>query len=300
MKIGLALGGGGAIGFFHIGALKALEKLKLKIDVISGSSIGAIMGGFYALHKDVVYLEKVTLELADKYSPALNSFKTYAASTSIEEQKIFLERSFNFVKDFYLWNLRIIKPHLLDPRPFSKILTTMFKKYRFSDCKIPFIATSVDLIKGEEFLLNQGYLSRAVIASSSIPGFFPAFEWEDRILVDGGALMPLPVAPIKSKDVFIIGINILDTEHVYSQTKNAVDIMFAADRLRHRKILLDNLKETDFLVSPCLTEFSWVDFDRARDLIKKGEEGVFAIASDLTRCLKQAKIRKFFFLAGRG
>ena len=67
MKIGLALGGGGARGFFHVGALKALERLKLKIDIISGSSIGAIMGGFYALHKDVAYLEKVTLELADKY-----------------------------------------------------------------------------------------------------------------------------------------------------------------------------------------------------------------------------------------
>ena len=93
MKIGLALGGGGARGLYHIGVLKALEKLKIKIDCIAGSSIGAIVGGLYALYADADKLENIISQTLQKHHKVVDSFKIFSSSSSIEGKKLFLEKN---------------------------------------------------------------------------------------------------------------------------------------------------------------------------------------------------------------
>ena len=121
MKIGLALGGGGARGLAHIGVLKALEELKIKIDFIAGTSMGAVIGGVYALRPDAHHVAEVIQHELEEYKKELSSLKSFSSRSSVEEKKIFLEKSFSFAKDLYLWNLRIVKPYLVNPKPFFKI-----------------------------------------------------------------------------------------------------------------------------------------------------------------------------------
>jgi len=173
MKIGFALGGGGAKGFFHIGALKALEKLKIKPQAIAGTSIGAMVGGTYSLYPNASQLEKIIFDVYDKYSKDVLGLKMFSASSSVEEKKVFLEKSFEFAKDLVLWNLRIIKPFLVDSHPFMHLLKDIFKINRFCDCKIPFTATAVELTKGEKTFFRTGPLYKAVLASLALPGVFP-------------------------------------------------------------------------------------------------------------------------------
>jgi len=149
MRLGLALSGGGARGFFHLGVLKALEKLKVKIDVIAGTSVGSLIGGCYALYADASAAEERLFEVFDKYSQDITALRNYASSSAIDERMYFSRTHLNFLKEFFLWNLHIIRPYLIDPKPFLKIFKHIFREKCFSDCKIPFCATSVDLIKGE-------------------------------------------------------------------------------------------------------------------------------------------------------
>jgi len=294
MKIGFALGGGGAKGFFHIGALKALEKLKIKPDLIAGTSIGAIIGGIYSLYPDAGYIEKAIFEVYDRYSKDILGLKIFSATTSVEEKKLFLEKSFEFAKDFLLWNLRIIKPFLVDPRPFIKLLKKIFKDFQFSNCKIPFIATAVELRKGEKVFLKEGPLYRAVMASFAIPGIFPPLKVDDKLLIDGGTTMPLPVEAINKEVDFVIGINVEDAEDIFRESDSAIDTMFCADRIRYREIVEQNKRMADFLIAPSLNDMHWTDFDRARDLAERGERETLQMGDELRKALRGQKFKRIF------
>lgn len=295
MKIGLALGSGGAKGFFHIGALKALEKLKIKIDVISGTSIGAIIGGAYSLYANAQETEKIIFEVFDKYKKDILALKIFSASTSVEEKKLFLEKSFDFVKDVLLWNLRIIKPHLVDPKPFFRILRDIFKHHHFADCRIPFVATSVEINKGSRVFLDEGILYKMIMASCAIPGVFPPLKIEDNLLVDGGVLMALPTDALIKEVDFIIGINVEDAQEMSSSAaKNALDTMFIADRIRYREVLRNSVRKAQFMVSPDLGGTHWADFDKVKELVKKGEQETLKMAPALKKALRSHRIKRFF------
>lgn len=297
MKIGIALGAGGARGFYHIGVLKAFEKLKIKISFISGTSIGALIGGFYALYPNAKYIEKKIIDKFQEHEKIMKSLKVFSAPSNIEEKKLFLEKSFDLVREIYLWNLRIIKPYLIESRPFLKIYRELFKTYRFSDCKIHFVATSVDLVSAQECILSEGPLYRAVLASSAVPGFFPPLRWDDKMLVDGGVLVPVPSKIINRRKYFVVGVNLEYLEKIDSQVKNTIDILFLIDRIRYRKILNDNVSHLDFLLSTKnLENIAWPDFDRSKELVKMGEEETLARGDDLLKAMKKARFKKFFFL----
>jgi NTE family protein len=286
MRIGLALGGGGAKGFFHIGVLKVLETLKIKLDFIAGTSMGALIGALYALHKDSLSVESLILGALEKYKGEILSLKNYSASSDVEEKKIFLEKSFNFVREFYLWNLRMIKPFLVDPRPFLKLFKELLGLNAFGDCKIPFLCSAVDLNQGEIVTMGKGLLYKAVMASCSLPGIFPPLRLKDKCLVDGGILLPLPASFLKDKVDFIIGVNLIYPWEGFKDIKNAVDIMFIVDRIRYRKILEDNLKEAHFLVFPQHLSFTWADFDKAQEIIALGEKEMLAKKKELMEAIR--------------
>ncbi|MDD5195410.1 MAG: patatin-like phospholipase family protein [Candidatus Omnitrophica bacterium] len=294
MKVGLALGGGGARGFFHLGVLRALEQLKIMPDMISGTSMGALVGGMYALRPDAKYIEKNIFDTFDKYQKDILALKKIFGSASFGDDTVMLERSFNVIQEFYLWNLCVIKPYLIEPKPFFKIFKELFSASRFSDCKIPFIATCVDLVSGKLFFIDEGPLGRAIIASTALPGFFPPLKLKDKILVDGGALETLPTQALKGKVNFIIGVNLETTQHVSVTLKSAIDILCLTDKLRYKKIIDENVKEADFLIFPDLEKFSWGSFDRARELVAMGEQQTIAQGQALIKALKKEKIKKFF------
>lgn len=294
MKVGLALGGGGARGFFHIGMLKVLETLPIKIDYIAGTSAGALIGGLYALRPNARWVESFSLDVLEKHKKEINPLKALSSHSAIQERKIFLEKSFNFVKEFYLWNLRMVKPFLIAPRPFVKFFRDFFGMSTFGDCKIPFVCTAVDLCRGELQTLRNGFLYRTVMASCSYPGVFPPVNIKGKLLVDGGVLSPIPAPLIRKNVDFIIGV---DLEMPWDNTrkiKNALDVMFTADRVRCKKVMEECLAEVDFLIS-FKSSIIWTDFDKVEELIRLGERYMNERKEVLMKRIKHASRRRFFF-----
>ncbi|MDD5584737.1 MAG: patatin-like phospholipase family protein [Candidatus Omnitrophica bacterium] len=295
MKIGLALGGGGARGFFHIGALKALEQLKIKPDIISGTSIGAVVGGLYALYPDARHVERLIFDAFAKNEKDILTLKRHFGSATFGDDTVLVEKSFSMIQQFCLWNLCVIKPYLIEPKPFFKIFKELFQTSDFADCKIPFIATCVDLISGKLSFLKDGPLYRAIIATTALPGFFPPLKLKEQVLVDGGALETLPTQALKSEVDFIIGVNLETTRHIYTEARNCVETLCLTDKLRYKKIIDDNVKEADFLIFPDLEKFSWGSFDRAQELFTMGEQQTLQAGEKLLNAIKKAKVKRFFF-----
>jgi len=270
MKIGLALGGGGARSLAHIGVLKALEEANIRIGGVSGTSMGAVIGGLYALNPRVSWVDKSLREFLDKYKKDISLLKSYGTSSSVEEKKLFLEKSIRFVKDLYLWNLRIVKPYLVNPKPFFRIFKELFKKYHFKDCVIPFLCTAVDLFTGEEVIIKSGSMFKSIIASCALPGVFPPLRVKERLLADGGILIPLPAKVIRPYVDFVIGVSVESALNTSKDIKNALDVLFTVDRIRYKAIIEENRKEADFIISPSVSSYTWSDFDCIGEIVREG------------------------------
>jgi NTE family protein len=167
-KYGLALGSGGAKGLVHIGVIKALEELDIKITHIAGSSAGSLIGGSYALWGDIKKVEDIVLGFKGK------DIKKMFTSDIGLKKGLFKGDS----------ALEILDEHLGDAK--------------LSDCRIPFVAVSVDILTGKKIYHTEGFLKDALMASSSIPLVFKPYELNGRYLVDGGLAETVPVEAVKS------------------------------------------------------------------------------------------------------
>lgn len=183
-KIGLALGGGAALGLSHIGCLKAFEEAGIKPAVISGTSAGAIIGGMYSCGMEIPEIEDIAL--------SIDHIKTInLLSPSIQRGAL--------IKDDKI--LEFFRKHIGDKN--------------IEDLKTPFVAVSVDIENGEIVYINKGSLIGAIRASISIPGIFPPFPANGRLLVDGGLRSNLPLEVLKNYDLDkIFGINVLKNSHI--------------------------------------------------------------------------------------
>ena len=193
MKIGLALGSGSARGLTHIGVLKALEEKNIKIDYIAGSSIGALIGGAYAMGMTVSEIENIALQTDWKLMAKLMS-PTFSLSA--------------ILNDKYL----------------SEFLSTYFKDKTFEELKITFAAVTTDIETGEMVVINSGELIKAIRASISIPMIFSPVIYKQHKLVDGGLVNPTPVDVVKKQNVDkIIAVNLMRTIHIQPNSLNNVE-----------------------------------------------------------------------------
>lgn len=252
-KIGLALGGGGAKGFAHIGVLRALEELEIKIDIVSGTSIGAVIG---ALHCSG--LNSFEIELLIKQSP----------------WKKFID--FNFPKKGFVKGDK-----------FENYLRYILDSKTFSDLKKPFFVTSTDILNSQEVIFNKGDLVKAVRASISIPGIFNPVGLNNRVLVDGGVLDNLPFKLLKENGAKkIIAVNLKKgeiKEKVYESASlnskiTKINIPSIISSLLASYSLVDseriknlvNDSDLDLLITPELKDINIQDFHKIDIAIQRG------------------------------
>ena len=164
--IGLALGGGLARGFAHIGVLNVLERHNIRPSIVTGTSIGAVVGASYLAGK---------LRDLEDWACSLNRMRIMS----------------------YL-DFRVRSAGMIGGRRLRKILEQNFKDMEIEDLPAPFIAISADLITGHEVWLRKGPIIDAMTASFALPGVFPPVERNHRLLVDGALVNPVPVAPAQA------------------------------------------------------------------------------------------------------
>jgi NTE family protein len=238
-KIGLALGGGAARGIAHIGVIKALEKNNVSVEYISGTSIGALIGSFYAFGKTPEEIEELIPEL-------------------------------NFRK---ILNLTIPRKGFVSTDKVKNLILDGLGDVRVEDAKIPLAIVSTDIKTGEQFVFRKGPLTTAVCASVCVPGIFIPVEYQGRTLVDGGLTENVPISPLEDMGAGLtIAVNLNGVrqypapDDIISILGNAMDI--AIDRRTFKQ-----LEEADFVISMDLSRFTRLDNSQSsNELVELGEE----------------------------
>jgi NTE family protein len=245
-EIGLALGSGGAKGLAHIGVIKALEENDISIDYISGSSIGALIGGVYAATKDVQRLEETVL--------------------NTDWKKIF-----SLIDP-------ALKGGLLGGNKVKGFIEKYIVEESFEDLMIPLSVVTTNLKNGEPVIFKSGEISLAIRASISFPLLFRPVRTGKNILGDGGLSLPVPVSVVKAMGADVIVAVNLDGDYFneedqikkfkfYNIANNSLNI------LRYH-LSASNIKEADVVVLPKTGKVYWNKFVDGKDVIDSGEKAM--------------------------
>jgi len=285
LKVGLALGGGGARGLAHIGVLKVLERENIPIDLITGTSMGAIIGGAYALKKDISAIEKIT----KKYSKISEFNIDFSFSEKEKKDKpFFLKKMSDFLKKGYILNLELRRKYINDGEGVRKIVKDLVGEAVFANTKIPFAVVAADLVKGEKVILDQGKLFDALLASASIPGMFPPVILDKKILVDGGIVDVVPIEAAQSLGAnFIIAVSVSQTIKKREEFNNVVEIFFRSDSITSAELRKLQLSFADVVINPKVGRFHWSDFSKPEKCIREGEIAAQNAILELKQKLKR-------------
>ncbi len=281
-KIGLVLSGGGAKGFAHIGVLKVIDSLGIKIDYIGGTSMGAVVGGLYAAgysaHQiDSVFRSTDFDELLRDYIP--RSSKNFFEKRNDELYAISLP--FN--------KFRLGIPTALSKGTYNYILLAgLAHKVRhqrdFSKLPIPFFCIATDIETGQEVVLDNGYLVQAIQASSAFPSLFAPVEINGRILVDGGVVDNYPVEEIRRRGAdIVIGVDVQDDLKTRDALKDATRILVQISNMDMIQKMTEKRHLTDVYIKPDITDFTVVSFSDGEAIIARGETAARAKAGELSK-----------------
>ena len=289
LPFGLALSGGGARGLAHIGILTVLQREGLVPDVIVGSSIGAVVGAAFAIEPDAALLQRQIVEVFGPGGSAHKGFKRFAQNRSHSGVKRgVLQRLSDFADKEFLMNMALIRGSLLSEKELQECVSSLVADLSFSDTRIPFAATAVDLITGHRILLRDGSLRRAVMASSALPGLMPPIAWNGMLLADGAVLEAVPCAATREMGAqTVIAVDVGSRLESPPDIRDGLDVVQRATEIMMLHLRSAGRRVCDVLIEPDVTPFTWTDFDRYADIVTAGEQAARdrlpAIRSALSR-----------------
>jgi NTE family protein len=271
-KVGLALGGGGVRGFSHIGVLKVLEQEAINIDLIVGTSAGALIGGAYAAGQSPREIQaKVDAYLLSPEFDA-SALKSIGMSVS-PEQKGRFRKALTSIRNRYYMLRSFFRPAMLPAEDFQSLIHYFIPEMDIRQTRIPFLAVTTDLITGEQITFSEGSLRQAVLASCAVPGAVEPIRRGQWLLADGGITSLVPVQAARKAGADIV-IAVMVTRHLPSSGNmdTAQDIFYRAGEITANKLEESELADADVVIRPQVGDLHWMDFGRAGDLVRKGEE----------------------------
>ncbi|UCG91280.1 MAG: patatin-like phospholipase family protein [candidate division WOR-3 bacterium] len=268
MKLGIALGGGGAKGLAHIGVLEVLEEHGIQPHYVVGTSIGSVVGALYCLHGSSRGLRDRAAEMIQS-----KEFKNLNVAEFYTEDESTLRRfKKELFEKFYFGRLLFKKSHI-KTNVTKKLFSDLFGDTTFHDLEIKFSCNALDIQSGEEVVFTHGSLADAVWASCAIPGIFPPFIKDERIFVDGGVIDNIPVDPVKTMGATAVVAVYLGGR---PQFEGIPDTGFRINQraLSFMKYHLDQrvLSLADVIINPDVAQFHWADFSPYEVLIQEGRE----------------------------
>ncbi|MEA1871654.1 MAG: patatin-like phospholipase family protein [Candidatus Bipolaricaulota bacterium] len=279
-NVGIALGGGGARGFAHLGVLLALEENGIPIDIITGTSMGAGMGAVKALGMDLRKVERILNCLN------LNSLLQVSDSTLREVQRTIGRGMVEYVRGAR-WRQEGTAPENLDRM--SQFFSLLTANKSFSDLQIPFAAVAADLESGERVVLTAGKLYLAMAASAAVPGVFPPVLHEGRYLVDGGVIDKIPanVAIDLGAEILIA----VDTSAPLTRSvKTSLDVLFQSQRITSQHLTAlqlaqarDRLDGRFLLLHPDVEWITMLAFEHFPEAVQAGKEEALAHMDEIKR-----------------
>ncbi len=272
-RLGIALGGGGARGFAHLGILLVLEESGIPVDLVAGTSMGAVIGGAKALGMDLEKLSRV-LNCLD-----LNVILQISESTLREMQRAIGRGMVEYVRG-PSWKERTSGSDSL--RRMLHLFTLLTANRSFSDLTIPFAAVAADVETGEEVVLTEGNLAQAIGASAAIPGVFAPVLRDGRYLIDGGVLNKVPVdAVIDLGAEAVVAVDV--GASLARELRTSLDLLLQSQRIASAQLTTLQLERARrrvagrfLLLRLDMGEITMLSFDRLPEAVEAGKEAARA------------------------
>lgn len=256
LKIGLALGGGAARGFAHIGVIKALEAQGIVPDIVVGTSAGSVVGALYASGYNGFQLQKIALDM-DEATISDWALPLFSKSTGV------------------------LKGEALQNYVNKAVHNTPMEKL-----KIPFGCVATDLKTGQPILFRRGNTGLAVRASSAVPSVFQPVSIGGKTYVDGGLVAPVPVRFAKEMGAdFIIAVNISSATDG-QKTASSLDVLMQTFSIMGQRLNHFELKDADIVITPALGTMGSSDFNGRNLAVLAGEQAAAAAMPQIKAKLK--------------
>lgn len=284
-RIGLVMSGGGAKGFAHLGVLKVLEEYRVPVHIITGTSMGSIMGGLYA---SGLSTQEIQETLGDVDWVALFDDQPPREDLDFGRKEEDLKYLFDLGMGVR-WFPRVIIPSgILAGQKIELLLREKTLHVAgiddFAEFPIPFACIAADIETGKSVVLDHGDLARSIRASMSIPGFFAPVEIDGRLLVDGGITDNMPVVKARSMGAeLVIGVDVSEPLRTREQLGNVFGVVGQLTGMLTRLNVEAQFPNVDILLDPELGELSGGDFTKFNELVAVGEAAARARESDLRR-----------------
>lgn len=268
MKLGIALSGGGIRGAVHIGVLKAFEENNIKIDVIGGTSSGSLVAALYAMGYTPVHI----YELFKRYGKTITNMGTTSILNGVGN---------------YIVNKKFNIAGINDGKAIEELYNEFANRkniYKMSDMKMPIVIPTVDIKDGREYVFtskkskNKSYkkyitdisVGGAVRASSSFPGVFCPYEFENHIFLDGGTVDNIPVSEVvKCGADKVITVNFEPIE--ITKESNVMDIVLRTIDIMGNKIIENDVEKSDFVLTiPTDNEIGFLDSNQTEKCYECG------------------------------
>lgn len=295
-RVGLVLSGGGARGAAHVGVLKVLDEMRIPIDAIAGTSMGAVVGGLYASGMPVEDIEKLLRSVNWE-----DAFRDRPPREELGFRRKQDDREFLVRYALGLTDKGFVLPRgLVQGQKLEQVLRSASLPVagisNFDRLPIPFRAVATDLETGEAVILDSGDLVTAMRASMSAPGVFSPAERDGRLLVDGGLVENLPVEIARSMQVDVlivvdVSFPLYASEDLTSpiEVTNQAFAILIRSRTRQQRALLG---PNDIVIEPPLGRFPSVDFTRVPQALRAGE----AAAREATPSLQKLALSPAAYL----
>ncbi len=287
-RIGLVLSGGGALGLAHIGVLQALEEIGIKPDYVTGTSMGAIIGGLYAIGYDPYQLEQLSYDI--DWDAALSD-EIPRSSVPFEEKSI--DAAFPFVFPIEGFGIKLPQG-LLTGQKLYEILTRLTVATHhisdFNQLPIPFLCIATDIESGKPVILDKGYLPDAMRASMSIPSMFIPIKLNGKTLVDGGLSCNLPAEYVSAMGAdIVIAVDVSGNMATEDELDSFLNILAQTISFHSINCLDEQLPYVDVYIEPKLPGYNFMDFQKSDSLIAHGINAVFEQYSELKAIVEEQK-----------
>lgn len=270
-KVGLVLSGGGAKGLAHIGALKVLDSLGVKVDYVAGTSMGAIIGSLYASGYtgneldsifNTVDFDKIINDDLPRASKAFyerNNSERYAITLPFDNFKVKLPSALSRGQNTY---------NLL-----SKLMLHVSHINEFEKLPIPFFCIATNIENGKQIQIENGNLTQAVMASGALPSLFQPVTIGDQILIDGGVVNNYPINELRKKGMdIIIGVDVQDGLLPIDELTSAPDVLIQINNFRTINDMRLKAPKTNIYIKPDIKDFNVVSFSQGNNIIANGEK----------------------------
>ncbi len=266
----LALGGGGARGFAHLGVLQVLDEARLPVGAIVGTSMGAVVGGMYLAHGSAAHAIDLWREAVEQgMIPSVRPIGRVPRADTREHPLIQVARR---IRNRVVISFAMNRSTVLDDTELEQALEYLIPDVQFSDLSQKLVVVATDLETGEEVRLRQGSLRAALDATSAIPGMVPAVEVDGRRLVDGGVVAEIPVVAARDEGWPVVAVDTSMDIPPIAMDDLVLDTMWRTQMMTARLLRQRQLRSATHVIRPKVGDARWAEWHRFDEFVEAGRE----------------------------